>query len=113
MRWVNMVVFPLPVGEETPMRVTPQSRAERQSWIHSSWYGRSEKAGAAESSAVAINAVGVCSDKNFVESSRDDEHDRRRNGGGVATVLRWAIAILSASTVERGLTKSSERGAPT
>lgn len=61
-RWVKMVVFPLPVGEETPIRVTPEERAERQSKIHSSWYGRREKAGVVEeTNSSALGGGGVAS----------------------------------------------------
>lgn len=32
------VVFPEPVGRDTPILVMPDARASRQDWIHSFWY---------------------------------------------------------------------------
>ena len=45
MRDMNMVVLPLPVGDETPMRVRPEARAERHASMAECWYGRSESGG--------------------------------------------------------------------
>lgn len=104
-----MVVFPLPVGEETPMRVTPLSSAERQSWMHSSWYGRRETAGAAESSVVPIDAEveDVASASCLTGSRVAAEHDKRRIGGGLTRLLQFVAVTFLAPMVQMALAECS------
>lgn len=82
-----MVVLPLPVGEDTPIRVTPLSSADRQSWMHSSWYGRRE---IVEEEASMVAGGAVASDR------RSAELVSNRIGGGLRMKLCCGIVTLSA-----------------
>lgn len=104
-----MVVLPLPVGEETPMRVTPLSSAERQSWMHSSWYGRREKVGGSAAEDGSSDASSASRRYREAENGMETELEKSRIGG-FALKLKGLSAALLVQMDKVALAKSSGWG---